>query len=239
MKRATIPLIVMGLTLLTASSCTLNELPASTPMSTQVPSATLTSTTVSPTTTPSLPTALPSIIGPELPNTSEARAIIKVIERAYDIELEAAYYLELRDFSEVFINDPRYPLPPAGLETVRELTHNPELESAGYLDYKMAFWGWRISATRHWITLLTTAESEHRDLTVEERASLIDDTGRSAPAPLSFPVQRIQISFISLELNDDVAIAEFEKGFARVELTLVRIQGQWYIAAFRYLVISP
>ena len=75
-----------------------------------------------------------------IPNTPEAKEVMKTIEKAYDIEAEAAYTFDIKKFPTVFINDPRFPVSPGTLEIIKDLTDNPSLESAGWLDYKVAFY---------------------------------------------------------------------------------------------------
>ncbi|HEX2997581.1 MAG TPA: hypothetical protein VHP14_22350, partial [Anaerolineales bacterium] len=117
-----------------------------------------------------------------IPNTPNAKQIMQTIENAYDIETEAVYTFDLSKFSTVFINDPRFPLPDATLQVVREMTDDLSLESAGYLDYKLAYYSWRVNSTLHAEAVLAKAKTENRDLTDEERQSLIDKYGRTAPA---------------------------------------------------------
>ncbi|MBI5964598.1 MAG: hypothetical protein HY863_14055 [Chloroflexi bacterium] len=69
---------------------------------------------------------------------------MKTVEKANDVEAEAAYTFDIKKFPTVFINDLRFPVSSGTLETIRELTNNPSLESAGWLDYKAAFYSWRI-----------------------------------------------------------------------------------------------
>ena len=168
-----------------------------------------------------------------IPNTPEAKEIMKTIEKAYDIEVEAAYTFDIKKFPTVFINDPRFPVSPGTLEIIKDLTDNPSLESAGWLDYKVAFYSWRIKATLHAERVKEKAKQENRALSEEERDSLIDSNGRSAPARAQGPTRTTSLTFMSIDVNEDVAIVILDDGTYKAELTLVFVDGSWYIARFK------
>jgi len=168
-----------------------------------------------------------------IPDTPEAKEIMQTIERAYDIEVEAAYTFDIKKFPTVFINDPRFPVSPGTLEIIKDLTDNPSLESAGWLDYKVAFYSWRIKATLHAERVKEKAKQENRALSEEERDSLIDSNGRSAPARAQGPTRTTSLTFMSIEINKGVAIVILDDGTYKAELTLVFVDGSWYIARFK------
>lgn len=171
-------------------------------------------------------------------NTREAKEIMRTIEKAYDIEAEATYSFNFEKFSDVFVNDPRFPLDPYTLEAVRELSNNSTLESAGWLDYKIALYSWRRDATLHAEAIYEKAKKEKRELTNDEKRSLVDSNGRSAPARSRSPKRNIQIIFISMQINDDIAIVVIDDGPYVAELTLVLLDGKWYIASFKGISVN-
>jgi hypothetical protein len=174
-----------------------------------------------------------------IPDTPEVTEVMETIERAYDIEVYAAYTFDLSKFPTVFINDPRFPVSSGTLETVRELTNNPSLESAGLLDYKMAYYSWTRDAILLSETVHAKAKQENRELTAEERKSLIDSKGRMAPARSQSPKRKIDVTFFSVEINDDIATAIIDDGPRTVQLTLVLVDKKWYIAAYKGLELHP
>ena len=174
-----------------------------------------------------------------IPDTPESKKIMKTIENAYNIEAEAAYTFDLKKFPTVFINDPRFPLPSSTLQIVREMTNDLSLETAGYLDYKLAFYTWRADTTLHFEEVQKKAKSENRALTAEEKRSLIDQYGRSAPARATGPKKKIPIRFISMEIVEDIATALIDDGPRTVELTLVLVDKEWYIAGIKGISIHP
>ena len=175
----------------------------------------------------------------KIPDTPETKEVIKAVERAYDIEAEGAYTFDITKFSDVFINDPRFPVSTGTLETVRELTNNPSLESAGYLDYKLAFYSWRINATIHAEKVKEKAKKENRALTDEERKSLVDPRGRMAPARSESPTRSLPLTFFSVEINGDIATVVLDDGPRTIKLSLVMVDKKWYIAGYKGLVMHP
>lgn len=174
-----------------------------------------------------------------IPDTPEAKEVIKTVERAYDIEAEALYTFELKKFPTVFINDPRFPVSSGTLNTIRELTNNPTLESAGWLDYKLAYYSWISSATLHSESVWNKAKSENRELTDKEKKSLVDPQGRVAPARAEDPTRKRQLKFMSVTINSDIAKVILDDGPSTIELTLVSIDKQWYIAGIKGLAFHP
>ena len=174
-----------------------------------------------------------------IPNTAKAKEVMKTIERAYDIQVEAAYTLDLSKFPTVFINDPRFPVNPGTLETVRQLTYNPSLKSAGYLDYKMAYYSWKRDAILHFEQLHAKAKAENRDLTEKEKKSLVDSYGRVAPSRAESPKRTNPIIFKSVEIDGDIATVVLNEGVRTVRLTLVFVDKNWYIAASETLSVHP
>jgi hypothetical protein len=178
-------------------------------------------------------------VSPNFPDTPLAKKIIRAIERSYDVEVKAAYTLDFSKFPDVFINDSRYLMVPEGLELVRELSRNPSLESAGWLDYKMAYYSWIRDSILHSEAVHAKAKAENRALTPEERKSLIDPWGRVAPVRPKDSPRKVEVAYLSLEVNDDVAIVTLINGVYYSEVTLVLVDKKWYIAYVEHLSVSP
>lgn len=178
-------------------------------------------------------------LSPNIPNTQEARDIISTLEKAYDIEVEAAFTFDFSKFPTVFINDPRFPVSPDTLETIKQLTLNNSLESAGWLDYKIAYNTWVKESILHYELVSERAKAENRELTEEERNSLTDPWGRSAPARSQSPNRKIPITYLTLEVIDDIAVVTLYRGIYYSQLTLVLVDKQWYVASEYFLSVSP
>jgi len=108
-----------------------------------------------------------------IPDTPEAKEVMNAVERAYDVQAEAKFNFDIKKFPDIFINDPRFPVSSATLKTIRELTNNPSVESAGYLDYKVAYYSWLIESTLHAEKVKEKAKQENRPLTAEEKNHLL------------------------------------------------------------------
>jgi|WetSurMetagenome_2_1015567.scaffolds.fasta_scaffold22073_5 hypothetical protein len=175
----------------------------------------------------------------DIPDTPEAKQIMKTIENAYDIESEAAFTFDVKKLPTVFINDPRFPLPESTLQVVREMTDNMALESAGYLDYKIAYYSWTANAILHFEEVQKKAKSENRSLTEEEIQSLTDKYGRSAPARADRPTRKIPIKFIAMEINEDIATVVIDDGPWTLEMYLVLVDKKWYVTGIKGLAFHP
>jgi hypothetical protein len=174
-----------------------------------------------------------------IPDTKEAKDVMKAVENAYDIEAEALYTLDIQNFPTVFINDPRFPVSPGTLDTIRELTNNPSLESAGWLDYKLAYYSWISSATLHAENVKNKAKAENRELTDEEKKSFVDSNGRIAPVRSEDPIRKRELKFLSVDINGDIAKVILDDGPTTIELTLVSFEKEWYIAALEGVAFHP
>jgi hypothetical protein len=172
-------------------------------------------------------------------DNEETWQVVRAIERAYDLQTAAAYSLEFSKFPTIFINDPRFPVSSGTLETIRELTRDYSITSAGYLDYKVAYYEWRRDAILHSEAIHDLAKSENRPLTAAERASLFDPQGRIAPAREESPVRQYAIKYLSVEVDGEIATAVINTGATTSELTLVIVERRWYIAAQQILSVRP
>jgi hypothetical protein len=174
----------------------------------------------------------------DIPNTKTAKDIVKVIEKSYQVEAEAANNFDVSQFPTVFINDSRFPVDPYTLNAVRQLSNQPDLASAGWLDYKTAYYSWRFSSILNAESVKEKAKAGNRPLTEEEKKSLVDPQGRTAPARSVGSSKRLPLTFISMNIKNDVATVVLNDGTYTAELTLVLVDGNWYIAGFRGITLN-
>lgn len=179
------------------------------------------------------------LLSPNFPDTQEAKKVIKAIENSYDVEAKAAYTFDLSEFHTVFINDSRFPVMSDTLETVRQLTRKPSLESAGWLDYKMAYYSWVRDSILLFEAVHAKAKAENRDLTEEERKSLVDPWGRIAPARTTGFIRRAPITYLTLEITNDIATVTLLRDAYHSKLSLVLFNEEWYVANEFFLSVSP
>ena len=172
---------------------------------------------------------------PVLPLPADLQAVVATIERAYLLEAQAARTFDLSEFPDVFSNDPRWEVGEATIQTVRELTRNPDLETAGYLDYKLAYYSWWRDGALRFEAVHATAEAEGRGLTVEESRSLVDETGRVAAPRRADPIEEIHLDIQFVHVYGDLATVILDDGPFTSEKTLVLVNGHWYIAGSKNL----
>jgi len=180
----------------------------------------------------------------DMPDTADAQQIMRTIQRAYELEAKAACTFDISEFPTVFINDPRGgALDPSTAEFVRDVLNGPSLPAPGYLDYKVAYYQWWAEGAARWEALQARAAAEGRNLTQDEMASLVDSKGRMAgprgcPGPEAGG-SKIDLEFLSLHINGDVASVVFDDGPRTNQMTLVKVNHQWYIAGNRILALHP
>lgn len=131
----------------------------------------------------------------DIPDTPETEEVMQKIKASHDIEVEAKQSSDLSKLSDVFINDPRFPLNTDRLEFTKSVTNNPSLETAGYLDFKMAY--------------------------IENGFD---------PNGFEIPTASYWIKFTSVTVNTDIATVTYTIGSRRKEVTLIRANGDWYVA---------
>lgn len=179
-------------------------------------------------------------ISRNIPDTPDAKAIQQTIKVAYEIEEVAARTFDTSRFSEVFINDPRGgKLDDSTLKLVEEMLGRKDLTAAGYLDYKIAYYKWWERGAQKIEALQSKAEAEGRALTPEELYSLVDSSGRIAMPRAQGPIQEVNLDFYSISIDGDVAVAIFDDGPRTNKMTLVKVNGRWYIAGNEILAIHP
>jgi hypothetical protein len=174
-----------------------------------------------------------------MPDTTDAKEIQRTIEKAYAIEEIAARTFDTTEFAKVFINDPRGgKLDDSTLRFIKEVL-GTNLTSARYLDYKLAYYKWWEAGAQKIEALQSKAQAEGRPLTPEEVSSLIDSSGRIAIPRAQGPTPEIWLDFYSISIDGDIAVAIFDDGPRTNRMTLVKVDGQWYIAGNEILAIHP
>ncbi|MEW6241288.1 MAG: hypothetical protein AB1564_10820, partial [Chloroflexota bacterium] len=116
---------------------------------------------------------------------------------------------------------------------------NPSLNTAGYLDYKSAYYSWWRDGALRREALEERAKAENRNLTMEESQSLVDSDGRVAPQRRKDPISDIYLEFQSITFNEDIATVVLNDGPMTIEMTLVLVDGKWFIAGYTGLLFHP
>lgn len=174
-----------------------------------------------------------SLPAANIPETSEAREIMRIIELAYDIEARAAFDLKTENFSTVFANSLAYSVIPEKLEFTQNFSNTPIVEAPGYLDYKLAYYNWWRDSANQFDSLKAKAKSENREVTQDELKVIIDSEWSKkwglAPAQAESPERNSSLRFVSIDITKNNATAYLDDGFKVVILYLERIDEQWFI----------
>lgn len=187
----------------------------------------------------SLPMRPRETIRHNIPISPDVEAVQQTIRKAYEIEEKAARTFDTTEFATVFINDPRGgKLDTSTLQFVEEVSGR-DLTSAGYLDYKLAYYKWWEGGALKIEALQSKAQAEGRALTQEEISSLVDDNGRIAMPRAQGPISEVWLDFFSISIDGDVAIAIFDDGPRTNKMILVKKDGRWYIAGNEILSVHP
>jgi len=175
----------------------------------------------------------------DIPDTPEAQEIMQRIETVYDIEAEASYLFDITKFLDVFINDPRYVVNPDALEFIRTATDNPSLETAGYLDYKVAYYDWWKEGTLRFNALREKAIAENRNVTDDELNTFLASKWGKIPGQVKDPMRHWKIKFTSIKIDGDIATVILDFGARTKELILILVDGQWYITGETGISLYP
>ncbi len=192
-----------------------------------------------------VPTTTQSPLYDETPTVSESDLVVQALKKACEIETHAAATFDMTGFPKVFVNDSRFPVSPKTLDFVRDVTNNPALEQAGYLDHMLAYFGWWRDGALRLEAIWEKMKAEGRDeMTADERDSLMDESGRIAPARASLEYRTHTTdcvpAILSIEFSKDIATVVVNDGPTTSEMYLVKMDdGQWYIAGRKVLQIHP
>jgi hypothetical protein len=111
--------------------------------------------------------------------------------------------------------------------------------SYGYLDYKIAYYSWWEKGALKYEELKRNADNENRALTTNEVKTLVDNKGRMALTRLKSESVPAKLTFLSIDIKNDVAIAVFDDGPRTNQMTLVKVENKWFIAGNKFLSIHP
>lgn len=170
--------------------------------------------------------------------------VIQTLEKACEIEEQAIWTFETKDFATVFVNDPRFPVPPDTLSFVQSIMNDTSITDVGYLDYRLAYFQWRKEGALRWNTISEKMKMENRnEMTVDERATLMSPTGVMYPPPPSPELKgNVPCTYAiqSVTIEKDIATVVAARGATTDEWKLVkRDDGRWYIAARRVILKHP
>ncbi|MCG8353649.1 MAG: hypothetical protein MI924_38285 [Chloroflexales bacterium] len=184
---------------------------------------------------------------PAIPDTAASRAVQDRIQHAYQVSAAVAHSFDLAALETVYVNDPRggvlWDQWATLVRDVWQANGDPRLNDPnyviGYLDYEQAYFGWWQQGVEQRERLHAQAAREQRDLTPAESRSLIDEAGRIAPARGDADARPATLIFLSITIDDDVAVAVVNDISRTMEYTLVHRDNTWFIAGARILRLHP
>ncbi len=184
-------------------------------------------------------TSVPGKAYPGVQQTKETDEIQKVIEASYAIEAKAGRDFDTSKFQDAFINDTRGgELSQSTVEFIESVDANHKA-SYGYLDYKLAYFSWWEKGALQLETLFAKVKNENRKMTKDEMRSLFDQKGRLAMPRLKGESTKKNLSFDSIEIKGDTAVAIFDDGPRTNQMILVKVENQWFIAGNKILSVHP
>lgn len=175
-----------------------------------------------------------------IPQNKHAEQILDVIKRSYEIEAKAGRIFDTTLFDKVFINDYRGgELSPSTVDFIINVTGDVSKVNYGYLDYKLAYYSWWNSGAVKYEEIKAKADKEERSLTREEMASLVDKKGRIAVPRLKGDYVPNQLTFISMDIQEDTATVVFDDGPRTNQMIMVKVDNKWYVAGNKILLVHP
>lgn len=175
-----------------------------------------------------------------IPQTADTDAIRKVIAQSYQLEAEAGHTFDTSRFADVFTNDPRGgQLSPSTIEFIESVPGAGGKSTYGYLDYKLAYFSWWEQGALKIERLKLKTNAENRQMTAAEMRSLYDQQNRLAMPRLQGEVSAPHLSFHSIEIQGDTAVAIFDDGPRTNQMTLTKTGTNWRIAGNRFTAIHP
>lgn len=180
---------------------------------------------------------------------TDSDLVIQTLEKACRIEEEAIWTFfstnafDTSELSAIYVNDPRFPVPPDTLNFVQLITNDTSITYVGYLDFTLATLRyWQDGATK-WKYVSDRMKAENRnEMTNDERNLLISPTGNMYPAPPSPELKGnvpCMYAVQSINIEGDIATVVASRGATTDEWYLVNQDGQWYIAGRKNLIMHP
>lgn len=170
--------------------------------------------------------------------------ILETLTRACQLSIKAGATFDISEFPTVFVNDPRFTVRLSDYPLLANYFPNTSVETAGYLDYKIAYYRWWEEGTLRLESIQQTMKDENRDYMTSDEVSFLQETGippaRISPEDFSAESENCsQIIVTLLEVKDDFAIVVVEEGATTSEHYLVKKNGQWCIIGRRIVKLAP
>jgi hypothetical protein len=153
----------------------------------------------------------------------------QALQNAINLYADVSYTLEIERLQEYFINDERFPLEDSTIQFFREMTGDPSITPTGYHDYLY----YLRKCIRDYM-IRETAESEPSS----SRNTQVGPSGCFAGRTLKRD-HNIPITFISVEIDGNIATVKVYIPPSDGIYTLVKIDGKWFVADYIQLSVNP
>lgn len=178
----------------------------------------------------------------DIPDTPEESEVIAALEGAYAVLSVPFEDLDLKQLSEVLVNDPSYAsqLSTDELTDLKEYTREVQgkaaLEAFGYLTTMRTKRMNQQNGARLLRAAQEKAKSENREVSREEMQQLTEQNYGMEPyvphqdaQQQSEPFKRV-FRYFSLKIKGDTAEVYFDDMAKNRRAILIRVDGKWYVA---------
>lgn len=180
------------------------------------------------------------LTGTGFQQSEETDELIKLIESSYQIEAQAGRDFDISGFKNIFINDSRGgALAESTMNFIKSVDPDSFKDSYGYLDYKIAYYKWWKDGALKIETILESIKNKDRRMSESEIQFLLDVNGRTSMPRLKGEIISNALSFTSIHINGDIATVIFDDGPRTNQMTLVKVDHEWFIAGNKILSVHP
>jgi hypothetical protein len=168
---------------------------------------------------------------PGVPNTPDAKQIMALMDKAYQILGHASQAFDVSEFPAVFIDTEDYKLTDQQREAVANVLGETVADNAGYLTAMQAQYISRGQGAKSLQAALDKAKAENRELTADEFQEIVTANHGQVPSLGSPITAKTVLTYESIQINGDKAIVRYDDGAASQEAILVKVNGRWLIAS--------
>jgi len=168
-----------------------------------------------------------------IPNTSDAKQIVAVMNRAYQVLGTTSQSFDVSEFPNVFVDTEDYQLTDEQRKMVAEALglSAGEVKNAGYLTAMEAKYISRGRGAKLLQEALEKARAENRELSATEFQEIVTANHGHWPSSSAITTNKTALTFESIGINGNKAIVRYDDGAALQEAILVKREGRWLIAS--------
>ena len=166
-------------------------------------------------------------------NTSDAKHIMAVMNRAYQVLGTTSQSFDVSEFPNTFVDTEDYQLTDEQRKIVAEALglSVAKVKNAGYLTAMQAKYISRGRGAKLLQEALEKARAENRELSATEFQEIVKANYGQWPSSSAITSNKTVLTFESIEINGNKAIVRYDDGAALQEAILVKQEGRWLIAS--------